>query len=159
MNLRISKHKWSRGFCIPWTTGLCRYWSNRREFWYSVFFFFLPHHAGHQNQGLVHARSVLYLWTTSSGTAQCLDKIIYLTRYPHEQLCLSPQRWAIPPIPLTCSVSWINPGQCQKPRISKFALAWTAMAFQSYCHVWDTWVILIILEANYINIHGEQEPL
>lgn len=25
MNLRISMHKWSRGFCIPWTMGMCRY--------------------------------------------------------------------------------------------------------------------------------------
>lgn len=43
----------------------------KMESWYSVILFFLPHHAEHQNQGLVHARRMLYLWTTSSAMAHC----------------------------------------------------------------------------------------
>lgn len=57
--------------------------------WHNVFFFSPPpHHAGHQNRGLVHIRCALYLWATSSALEQRLDIIVHLTHYSPEQLCL-----------------------------------------------------------------------
>lgn len=158
-SLGIRKHKWSSGFCIPWTTGMCRYWDSRR--W---------------GPGIVCSPPPPSCWASKPGPCTyqvrslSLGYILSLgttLRYNYSSDSLfswavvstSPKDGPYPQFLLTCSVIWVNPGQCQKPRISRFALAWTLAAFQSYCHVWDTWVILIILEANYVNIHGEREPL
>lgn len=73
------------------------------ESWDSVFSFPppTPQHAGHQGQDRVHSRYTLYLWATSSALAQCLGKMIYLTHYPQEQVCLLYQKWATPPFLLS----------------------------------------------------------